>query len=105
MRPGRREHLRATCRHMAALSSQECLLERIREAVLHLQSRPIQWDQPLCLGPYRLATAPVACGPHAPVQSVQGRVMGFPSRSPSRPHFWTVSTILGGPRARWPPSG
>ena len=38
-RPGQREHLRATCRHVAALSSQEWLTVRIRKVVLHLQSQ------------------------------------------------------------------
>ena len=37
--PGQREHLRATCRHLAALSSQEWLTVRIRKVVLHLQSQ------------------------------------------------------------------
>ena len=37
-RPGQREHLRATCRHVAALSSQEWLTVRIRYNLLHLQS-------------------------------------------------------------------
>ena len=37
-RPGQREHLRATCRHVAALSSQEWLTVRIGDNLLHLQS-------------------------------------------------------------------